>query len=302
MPYPKVGFRRIDWFPYGLLAPALVVVTGLMLYPLLNTVWLSFYKYSLLDILSQEKTWIWFGNYLAIFKDPFFWQVLGNTALFTAACVIVTMLAGFAVAMLLNVKFPGRAVLGVAVLLPWVIPRVAASIVWKWIFNDQYGILNYFLVLLGFDQFKEFSWLTTQMRAFTSILIVVVWQSFPFVAFSLLAGFQSISSEIYEAAEVDGASWWQKLTGITLPLLKNLLLILFILETVWDFKIFDQVYVMTEGGPAQSTYIMGIYAWMEAFGNMMMGKASAIAVIMFAILALVTWLYIRVLSREEEVA
>ncbi|MGE5577061.1 MAG: carbohydrate ABC transporter permease [Syntrophothermus sp.] len=302
MPSPKSRSGRIDWFPYGLLAPALISLLGLMIYPLLNTVWLSFYKYSLLDILSQNKTWIWFGNYLAIFKDPFFWQVLRNTVLFAAACVVVTMLVGFAVAMLLNVKFPGRSLLGVAVLLPWVIPRVAASIVWKWIFNDQYGILNYFLVLLGFDQFKEFSWFSTQMRAFTSVLIVVVWQSFPFVAFSLLAGFQSISSEIYEAAEVDGASWWQKLTRITLPMLKHLLLILVILETVWDFKIFDQIYVMTEGGPAQSTYVLGIYAWIEAFGNMRMGRASAIAMIMFAILALVTWIYIKVLSKEEEVA
>jgi N,N'-diacetylchitobiose transport system permease protein len=289
---------RRYWLPYLLLAPALACVLVLTIYPLLQTVWLSFHRLNLVN-LGKPPAYLGLLNYSRLFADPFFWFVVRNTALFTLACVALTMLLGFAVGILLSRPFRGRALLGVAVLLPWVMPKVAASIVWKWIFDDQYGVANYVLTSLGLP-FRGFSWFTSAPVAFGVILLVVVWQSFPFIALSVLAGLQSVDPSLYEAAEVDGATPWQRLRYITLPMLKSLLVVLTILSTVWDFKIFDQVYVMAEGGPAQSTYVMGIHAWMAAFGEMQMGQAAAIAVVMFLILALITLLYLRA-GREEAV-
>ncbi|MGE5508399.1 MAG: carbohydrate ABC transporter permease [Chitinophagales bacterium] len=289
---------RRHGLPYLLLAPALACVLVLTIYPLLQTVWLSFHKLNLVN-LGKAPAYVGLANYRRLLTDSFFWFVARNTARFTLACVVLTMLLGFGVGLLLSRRFRGRSLLGVAVLLPWVMPKVAAGIIWKWIFDDQYGIANYLLTRLGLP-FRGFSWFTAAPVAFGVILLVVVWQSFPFIALSVLAGLQSIDPSLYEAAEVDGASAWQRLRYITLPMLKSLLVILTILSTVWDFKIFDQVYVMTEGGPAQSTYVMGIHAWMAAFGEMQMGQAAAIAVVMFLILALITVIYLRA-GKEEAV-
>ena len=289
---------RRYFLPYLLLSPALAGVLVLTVYPLLQTFWLSFHKLTLLH-MGKPPSFVGLANYARLFTDPFFWFVVRNTVLFTLACVVLTMLLGLAVGFLLNRPFRGRALLGVTVLLPWVMPKVAAGIVWKWIFDDQYGVANYLLTRLGLD-FRGFSWFTSAPVAFATIVLVVVWQSFPFIALSVLAGLQSIDPSVLEAAEVDGATGWQRLRYVILPMLRNLLVILTILSTVWDFKIFDQVYVMTEGGPAQSTYVMGIHAWMAAFGEMQMGQAAAIAVVMFAILALVTVAYLR--AGREEVA
>lgn len=286
--------------PYLLLLPALACLLTLTIYPLLRTLWLSFYKLNMnMFYMGKTPEFLGLENYLRLFKDEFFWFVVGNTAIFTVACVVLTMLLGFGVGYLLNKPFKGRAILGVVVLLPWVMPKVAAGIVWKWIFDDQYGVVNFILTRLGLD-FKGFSWFTSAPVAFGVIILLVVWQSFPFIALSVVAGLQSIDPALHEAAQVDGASAWQRLRYITLPLLRNLLVILGILSTVWDFKVFDQIYVMTEGGPAQGTFVMGIHAWNAAFGEVQMGQAAAIAVVMFLILALVTAVYFRA-NREEVV-
>lgn len=299
-PHPGRNLGRMlrsHSFPYLLLLPALICLAVLTVYPLLQTLWLSFHKMTLLQ--ADPPQYIGLANYRHLLQDGFFWFVLANTAVFTLACVVLTMLVGFGVGCLLNLPFRGRTVLGVVVLLPWVMPKVAASIVWKWIFDDRYGVANYALTRLGLD-FGGFSWFTSAPVAFGVVILLVVWQSFPFIALSVLAGLQSIDPSLHEAAQVDGASNWQRLRYITLPLLRNLLVILTILSTVWDFKIFDQIYVMTEGGPAQSTFVMGIHAWMTAFGEMQMGRASAVAMIMFVVLAAVTAVYL-LATREEAV-
>lgn len=301
-PGPRPGrglfrFLRRHSFPYLLLMPALICLLTLTIYPLLQTLWLSFHKMTLLQMGNPK--FLGLGNYQSLFGDEFFWFVIWNTVLFTVICVVLTMIVGFGVGCLLNRPFRGRAILGVVVLLPWVMPKVAAGIVWKWIFDDQYGIMNFLLTKLGLD-FQGFSWFTSAPIAFGVVILLVVWQSFPFIALSVVAGLQSIDPALHEAAQVDGASPWQRLRFITLPLLRNLLVILTILSTVWDFKIFDQIYVMTEGGPAQSTFVMGIHAWMTAFGEMQMGRASAIAMVMFVFLAAATGVYLLV-TREEVV-
>lgn len=285
---------------FAFVCPALLAIGLVILYPLVAVVVTSFERYYLLEILTKGSTYIGFANYVEILKDPEFWYSLGITLFFTAACVILTILSGLAVALLLNLEFPGHRVLSVAVLLPWVMPRVASSILWKWIYDDQFGILNYLLTLLGFKGMVSYAWLAHTGSALWAVIIVVVWQSFPFIAVALLAGLQSIPDELYEAAMIDGASAWQRLHFIILPFLRNLLGVLTVISTIWDFKVFDQMWVLTGGGPAGSTMILGIHTWMHAFAYLRMGRASALAVLMLLLVTVITLFYLKVFNREEE--
>ena len=276
--------------PWLLLAPALLVVFGLVLYPVGRTVWLSFRKAGLAYLRDGRSDFVALDNYKALFEDEHLRQVFLTTVAFGLACVAATMIVGLAVALLLNQRFRGRALLGVLVLLPWAVPRVAAGVVWRWMFDDQYGLVNWALSGLS-SSFVGFSWFNDRLPAFLAIGVVVVWQSFPFVALALLAGLQSIPSEVKEAARMDGAGPFQMLRTITLPMLRPLLLTLVVVSTIWDFKIFDQVYVMTQ---ARSNELVAVTVYREAFARLHLGTASALAVALFAVLLAMTVLYSRV--------
>lgn len=286
--------------PLLLVAPAGLVIAGLVGYPVLRTMWLSFTDASGLAALTEGAAqFAGLDNYLEILRDPDLRRSAIATVGFGLACVAATMLLGIAVALLLNRPFRGRGVLGVLVLLPWAIPHVAASLVWKWLFNDQYGILNWALTSLGFGQFEGYSWLLRWQTAFLVIGVVVVWQSFPFVSIALLAGLQTIPTDVIDAARVDGASAWQQVWRIRLPMLKPLLLVLVVISTIWDFKIFDQVFVMTEGGPARRTELLAISTYREAFTQLEFGLGAALAMILFVTLVAITAGYVK-LAREED--
>ena len=269
--------------PWLLLAPALAIVLGLVLYPVGRTVWLSFRQAGLPYLATGHSRAAGLDNYRALLHDPHLRQVLVTTVAFGLACV----------ALLLNQRFRGRGLLAVLVLLPWAVPRVAAGVVWRWLFDDQYGLVNWALSHLSAG-FSGFSWFNDRLPAFVAVGIVVVWQSFPFVALSLLAGLQSIPPEVREAARMDGAGSWQQLRHVTLPMLRPLLLTLVVISTIWNFKIFDQVFVMTGGGPFRSTEVATVTVWREAFARLHLGTASAMAVALFAVLLSMTVLYSRV--------
>jgi N,N'-diacetylchitobiose transport system permease protein len=279
--------------PWLLLAPALLVVFGLVVYPVGRTVWLSFRSAGLPYLASGRSRFVGLDNYRQLFTDAHLREVFLTTAVFGFACVAATMAAGLAVALLLDQKFKGRALLGVLVLLPWAVPRVAAGVVWRWMFDDQYGLVNWALAH-AWPRFAGYSWFNSRLSAFAAIGIVVVWQSFPFIALSLLAGLQSIPPEVREAARIDGAGPWQQLRHVTLPMLRPLLLTLVVISTIWNFKIFDQVYVMTGGGPFRSTEVATVTVWREAFARLHLGTASAMAVALFAVLVAMTAVYARV--------
>jgi N,N'-diacetylchitobiose transport system permease protein len=294
-----LGEIKKNSMAYLFILPAMVGIFAVILVPLAQAIIISFKRYYILDILREDPPFIGLANYTNILSDPPFWYSLRITIWFTFACVALTMLFGLLIAILLDQDFPGRDIVTVSVLVPWVIPRVASSILWKWIYDDQFGILNYMLSKIGLKSFANFPWLAKAGSAFWAVIIVVVWQSVPFIAVSLLAGLRTIPDEVYEAAEIDGAGFWQKTTLISIPMLRNLITILIVMSTIWDFKVFDQMFVMTEGGPAGSTMVLGIYTWMMAFGRLQMGLASALAMIMFALVMIVTILYLRLLMREE---
>lgn len=293
------------WFerralPLVLVAPAAIVIFGVVLYPLVRTLWLSAHEAGLMSLVTGDMDFVGVQNFVELVRDAHLRMVFTQTALFGLACVAGTMALGLAVALLLNQRFPGRTLLGILVLLPWAVPPVAATIVWKWMFNDQYGIVNWALAGVGFEMFAGYPWFNARLPAFFVIWVVVVWQSFPFVAIALLAGLQSIPEEVHEAAEIDGAGPWQRLRLITLPILKPLVLILLVISTIWNFKIFDHVMVMTGGGPARQTEVIVVTVYREAFTRLNFGMGSALAVALFLVLALLTVFYVRVAREEEE--
>ncbi len=266
-----LGEIKKNSMAYLFILPAMVGIFAVILVPLAQAIIISFKRYYILDILREDPPFIGLANYATILSDPQFWYSLRITIWFTFACVALTMLFGLLIAILLDQDFPGRDIVTVSVLVPWVIPRVASSILWKWIYDDQFGILNYMLSKIGLKSFANFPWLAKAGSAFWAVIIVVVWQSVPFIAVSLLAGLRTIPDEVYGAAEIDGAGgFWQKTTLISIPMLRNLITILIVMSTIWDFKVFDQMFVMTEGGPAGSTMVLGIYTWMMAFGGLQM--------------------------------
>jgi ABC-type sugar transport system permease subunit len=300
----RITRRRFDdnVLPIFLVAPALLLIFGLVGYPVLRTLWLSFHHAGLAALVTGEMDFAGLDNYATLVTDPQYRRVFLVTAVFGLSCVAATMLVGVGVALLLNQRFKGRVLLGILVLLPWAMPRVAAATIWRWMFHDQYGVVNWALVNVGFDRFDGFSWFIRPLWAFTAIGVVVVWQSFPFVAISVLAALQSISQDVIDAARIDGATPLQRLRFITLPMIKPVLLVMVVISTIWDFKVFDQVYVMTEGGPARSTEVLAITTWREAFTQLNFGLGSALAMAMFAILAVVTIIYVRLIRDDEELS
>jgi N,N'-diacetylchitobiose transport system permease protein len=287
--------------PWLLLVPALVTIFALVLYPLAQTFWLSLHEAGIPWLRDGTKEFVALENYTEIFTDDLYRRVFLTTAFFGSACVIGTMVVGLLVALLLNQRFKGRTVVAVIALLPWAVPAVAAGTVWEWLFDARAGLVNHLLSYLPGVDMIGFAWFNARWSALLAIGIVVVWQSYPFVAVSLLAGFQAIQPEILEAAKVDGANAWQRLRLVTLPILWPLVMVLVIISTIWDFKIFDQVFVMTGGGPARSTEVIAITTVAEGFGRRDFGLGAALAVTLFLVLAAITLVYVRMI-REEETA
>jgi ABC-type sugar transport system permease subunit len=284
--------------PWLLLLPALIAIFALVIYPLFQTLWLSFHDAGILWLRDGTKEFIAFDNYSKIFTDDLYRRVFLTTAVFGIACVIGTMVLGLLVALLLNQRFKGRAVVAVITLLPWAVPAVAAGTVWEWLFDARAGLVNHVLSYLPGVDMIGFAWFNNRWSAFLAIGIVVVWQSYPFVAVSLLAGFQAIPPEVLEAAKTDGANAWQRLRYVTLPILWPLVMVLVIISTIWDFKIFDQVFVMTGGGPARSTEVIAITTIAEGFGRRDFGLGAALAVTLFLVLAAITLVYVRMIREE----
>ena len=209
--------------------------------------------------------------------------------------VAATMVVGLLVALVLDALHGRGRLLGVIVLLPWAMPRVASGIVWKWMFDAQYGTVNWVLNGVGLHQFSGYSWFNNGFSSLVVISAAWIWQSVPFVAIAMLAGLRSNPAEILEAAQVDGARFWRLVLRVRLPMLRPLLTVLLVMSTIWAFQAFDYFFVMTvpPGGPDHSTEVLSLLTWLNAFSLLQQGKAAAIAVITFVILAVVTLVYVR---------
>lgn len=275
---------------YKFIAPSLVWLCIVAIYPIMYVFYLSLNRKLLIFDISR---FIGLENYLFLLKDDRFWNAFKNTVYFTVASVSLELLLGFSIALLLSRPFKLRGIIRAIVLIPWVIPTVVSAKMWEWIYNTDFGILNY---LIGF----KINWLGTPFLAMNAAVIMDVWKTTPFVVIILMAGLQVIPKELYQAAKVDGAGNWTIFRRVTLPLLKPLILVALIFRTLDAFRVFDAVYVLTGGGPANTTETLSIYSYKVLFQTLQFGYGSALSVIVFLCIGSISIFYIKMLSRGTE--
>lgn len=285
------GFNRLRTLTeYLWVAPAFTFILFFTFYAAFFAIRISFYDYSL---ASPVRPFIGLENYSQLLRDPEYWHSLKLSLLFVAVDVPLTVGIGFILALLLNQPIKGRWLYRSLLLLPWVISLVIAGYMLKWIFSENTGILNYLLSLIGIGQVP---WLSSDQGAFSAIVLAHAWRVYPFGMVILLAGLQGISKEIYEAAMIDGASGWQRLTKITVPMLTPQFLILLVLRTLGAFNMVDLIFTMTEGGPGNATSFLSYMMYQRAFAFLDLGYASAIGMTIFIFNILLALVYFRILS------
>jgi N,N'-diacetylchitobiose transport system permease protein len=287
--------------PYALLLPALVVLGAVLGYPLLRLIGLSVREYGLAQQFGRPADFVGLDNYRAILTDPRFWSVSARTVAFCAVNVALTMTFGMLVALLVGrLGRVLRILILSALLLAWAMPPLSSTIVWQWLFDTEFGLVNWLLTQLGGD-WTGHSWLSNQLSFFAVATIVVVWMGVPFVAFTLYGGLTQVPRDVLEAAEIDGAGAAQRFRHIVVPYLKPLLLILTSLSVLWDFRVFTQIYVLQKaGGVNRETDVLGVYAYRTAMGANRFDTGAAIAVVMVLITLLLTAVYLRQMARQED--
>jgi multiple sugar transport system permease protein len=273
---------------YRYVAPALGLLGGVALFPLLYVIYLSFHRRLLIFDISR---FVGLENYRFLLQDERFWNALQNTAYFTGVSVSAQLLLGLGIALLLNRSFWGRDWVRALILVPWVIPTVVSARMWEWIYNPEFGVLNF---LLG----AKINWLGTPRLALNAAIFADVWKTTPFVVILLLAGLQIIPRELYQAARVDGAGTWAAFRRITLPLLMPVFLVTLIFRVLDAWRVFDAIYVLTGGGPANTTETLSLYAYKMLFQTLQFGYGSALSVVTFLGAGGITLFFLKVYRKE----
>lgn len=273
-------------------------------YPLVNLVLISFQRFRAKElILGLPANWIGLDNYRYIVGRPDFWAVLGRTLGFAALNVALTIVIGMGLAVLLRrLGKPMRTLLSLSMVLAWVIPVVTATEVWMWLFDRDYGVINWVLTSLHLGNFAQHSWTSDPRSLLGVATVIVVWGALPFVSLTLYAGLTQVPEELYEAARVDGAGVWATFRQVSLPLIMPIVMLLTVLSSIWDFRVFTQIYVLQKsGGISEETNLIGIWAYNQAFsGTPNYGRGAATSFIGVVILLLITALLIRQMVRQGD--
>jgi multiple sugar transport system permease protein len=269
------------------LAPALLLLSLVTVYPVLSALYLSLHRKL---IIFNIDRYVGLDNYRFLLRDDRFWNALGNTVYFTVLSVALELLLGLCIALLLNRTFRFRGLVRALVLIPWAVPTVVSARMWEWMYNTDFGILNY---LLG----AKINWLGNPFWAMNAAVFMDVWKTTPFVVILLIAGLQVIPRDLYQAAEIDGAGKWSVFRRITLPLLMPVALVVLIFRTLDAFRVFDAVYVLTGGGPANTTETLSIYAYKVLFQTLQFGYGSTLAVVVFLCVGMISVFYVMMLSK-----
>jgi len=269
----------------------------LLVYPVLYGVWLSLFKK---HSFFPEQKFVGLSNYVYLMRDPEFWMSLWYGTVYSISTIFLQIVIGVIAALIVNETFRGRNLVRGVILFPYMIPTVVAIILWKWLLNNQFGLVNYILFAIGIVE-EPLSWMGKD-HIMTSLIIISVWEFFPFVVLSVLARLQTIPPVLYEAAKVDGAGAWSRFIRVTLPQLRNVLFVVILLRSIWMFTKFDTVWLLTQGGGAEK-YIrtLPVYAYKRTFMYYQAGLGSALAVIMFVLLIASTAVYFKMFRREEEI-
>ncbi|HKI56837.1 MAG TPA: sugar ABC transporter permease [Trueperaceae bacterium] len=279
-----------------LLIPTLVLVFGVLLYPILDTL-----RLSLTDrVLSQPDSgaFVGLGNYLQALRDPEFRASLGRTFYFALITVPVETTLGLLIALLLNQRFFGRGFVRGLIILPWALPYIVNGVMWKWILNANYGALNALLTQLGLTD-RYHIWLGYPGTAFNFVILANIWKETPVAVILILAALQTIPGELYEAARVDGANAWHQFWAVTFPSLRPVIAVTMVVKTVWALKEFDLIYVMTGGGPANATNVATFQTYLTTFKFLKFGYGAAMAVIIVVLSLGIAFFYVRMISPNE---
>ena len=289
-----ISKKSMKWIPWLLVLPVVIIRGFTTLYPILMTVKNSFCD---IRILAGVDEFCGFKNYLKVFSDPKVLTSIRFTVVFVVVSMILHVILGVCLALILNMKFKGRRFLRTIVLIPWAMPAVVVGMAAKWAFNNDYGLINDFI--RWFVHGYQNSWLINTVSAIAAVIAMDLWKDLPCFAILVLSGLQFISGDIYEAAKVDGANGIQCFFKITLPLILKNVLTLTIPFTLWRLTTFDIVYSMTSGGPGEDTALIAYRITTEAFTNLNVGYASALAMLLFVVMAVFSWLNIHVMNKID---
>ena len=278
-------------FPWLLFAPALLLVAAIVIYPTISGIDLSF-RQMRLNRLNLGTGYVGAANYVALLHDDVFWTAAGNTAVWVGVTVVLELFLGLAAAIALDMELPGFRAISVLVLLPWFLPIVVAGNIWALMLDPRLGVINAALVGLGvLDSFK--AWFADPNFALPAAMLVEAWHGFPFFALLLLAGLKGVPQELYEAAAVDGARFWQRLRHVQIPSLRNIIVATVVLRAIGLMNAPDLLLILTGGGPGRSTEVLSLYAFQKAYREFNFGYAGALSVVMFALLMCCSWVYVR---------
>jgi len=272
---------RRHWLGYLLLAPAVLLIGLIILYPLIVSVDLSFQNVAIAR-LDQPRRPFTTANYERLFASPDFWNAGWVTLKLVVIVSAFCFLLGLGTALLVNNRFRGRSLARLLVALPWAVPEVIAVVIFAWMFDSSFGLMNWVFIRLGLVD-TTVNWFSSPVAAFFVVCVTMIWKGYPFVSIMMLAGLQSIPEDFYHAARVDGANAWQRLVNITLPSLMPVLGVTLVLVMLWVFRDFSIIYILTGGGPLKATQTLSIMTYEQAFGFFKMGYASAIGVVTLVI-------------------
>jgi N,N'-diacetylchitobiose transport system permease protein len=303
-PRPPRRFRPTDLWPYLLIAPTLAGTAYLLVYPLVRSVVISFQHFRLGELIRGGAAFVGFDNYAEVLGGAEFWTVVRRTLVWTAVnVVLITLISTLVALMLPRLGRWMRLAVMSGMVLTWATPVLAATTIFQWLFQSRLGVVNWLLVTLGFDSFKDYTWFADGNSTFAILVALVVWQSVPFAALTLYAGLTTVPTELYESARIDGASGWQIFRSVTFPILRPLFGLIVSLEVIWVFKCFAQIWAISKGGPDEATTTLPVYAFQiaQSLHKYDLGSAVSTLTVLILIAVLITHLR-RMLKHEGEQA
>ena len=278
-----------------LIAPTVLAFCFVIIYPLVSAIYLSLFT---IATPTLTGSWVGFDNFAALLGGGQFWRALWANLVWTVGTLFLQVVFGVLAALMLHQAILFRSLARSLILFPYFVSTVVAVLVWRWLFNDLYGILNHMMMWAGILN-MPMDWLGSMPNAMVSLILVGAWKYFPFVVIAVLARLQTIPENLYEAARIDGASAWARFWDVTLPQLKGVLVIVVLLRAIWDFKEFDLIYLLTGGGPLDNTQTLPLLVYQEAFAQQDMGRASAVAVLMMLLMLGFMLAYLRSYGKDE---
>lgn len=286
----KSGWNNTSLFGIVLIAPLLLWIVVMIVYPLISSVWMSLTD---VDFLGINSNFVGISNYIELITDIEFWTAMGKSMIWTIGNALLQLILGFTTALIINQQFKGKSFVRIWIILSWIIPTIVLAIIWRWILNSSFGILNYILQLFNFVE-QPIDFLGSFQLAMPTVIFINTWRWFPFLAIIILAALQTIPVEQYNAASIDGANSFQKFIYITFPMMRPTLSVLGLIGTLWSINIFDVIYMLTRGGPAGATETIPVFVYQKAFQEYAMNKASAAAVILFLFLFVFVVFYFKI--------